>query len=150
MGFSFLTPAQKDSLGNVFFDLHATEGRPITIFQTATDTIVSTNPAHNFLFPQAPTNDVVQNVIQSGVFQARILYGKKQPSGPFADIKRGQPAIELEDGEARIRLDATGSAFFAGVERVTFDGFTFRVVTSARPHGLFDPKFNDFYLRKLD
>lgn len=150
MGESFLTPSQEDSLGNVFFDLHATFARPVVIFQTATETIISTNPAHNFLFPQAPTNDVVQNVIQSGVFQARILYGKKQPSGPFASFKQGQPVIELEDGEARIRLDATGSAYLAAAERVTFDGNILRVVTSARPHGLFAPKFNDFYLRKLD
>jgi len=151
MGTSYLTSGQKDSLGNLFFDLHATFARPIAIFKTAKETVISTNPAHNFLFEGAPTNDIVQDVQQSGVFQARILYGKKQEDLlPFAAMRQAQPAIQIEEGEARIKLDATGAAFMADVERVTFDGNIFRVVTAPRPHGLFDPKFRDFYLKRLN
>lgn len=150
----YLTPSQSLSLSNEFFRLHATFARPIVIFQTATHTVISTNPSNNFLFDNAPFNSPTTNVINSGIFQARILYGKKETLNPFGTVQRNnasdQNGIRLEDGEVRIRLDATGAAFLSSCERVTFDNTIFDVETTQRPHSLVGPpNFFDFYLKKI-
>lgn len=149
MGESYLTDSAKTQAGDEFNNLHATFARPITIFKTAQQVVISTNPAHNFLFQDAPMNDIVQNVIQSGVFPARILYGKREDLTQFAGANNQQPVIRLKEGEARIKLDPTGAAFLQGVDRVTFDNTIFDLTTSQRPHGLFDPNFYTFYLKKI-
>lgn len=151
MGTSYLTPAEEGSLNNEFNNLHATLGRPVAIFRTAQRTVITTDPANNSLFQGAPTNDVTEEVIQSGVFLARVLYGKKQTNVPFGGMFTQQPVVQLEEGEVRLRFDPTGAAFLAGADRVTIDGTILKVTTSQRPHGLIGaPNFFDFYFRKLD
>lgn len=155
MGTSYLTDAQKNSLSNHFYDLHATFARPITIFKTAQETVAVSNPDNNYLFANAPFNSTVATVIQSGVFPARIQYGKKEQLNQFNAGPNMQNQIWLQEGEVRIKLDPTGAAFFAGCERVTFDGTVFKMSTSDRPHGLFipsgsPPKFYTYYLTKLN
>lgn len=149
MGTSYLTPDEENSLNNEFNNLHATFGRPVAIFKTAQETVIQTS-ASNSMFQGSPENDVVQNVIQSGVFLARILYGKKQDRNPYGGFPTQQPTVEVEEGEVRMKLDPTGAAFLAGAERVTVDGNILRVVTSPRPHGLFNPNFYTFFFKKLD
>lgn len=150
MGDSYIPSLIKDSLNNEFNNLHATFGRPIAIFKTAKETVVSTTNTHNFLFQGSPNNDVVQETVVSGIFLARVLYGKKQVRPNFGGVATQQPIIELEDGEVRLKLDPTGAAFLAGAERVTVDGNILKVITSPRPHGLFEPNFFTFYFKKLD
>lgn len=155
MSYSYLTPAEKLSLSNEFFNLHQTFGRNIVIYQTALETVISTNASNNFLFDNAPFNSTQQAIIQSGVFLARILYGKKENLTPFGTVQRNnasdQNMIRLEEGEVRVRLDATGAAMLSSCERVTFDGTIFEVETSQRPHLLVGeaPNFFDFYLKKI-
>jgi hypothetical protein len=116
--------------------------------------VVLTNEANNYLFADAPFNSVMNTVVQSGVVDARILYGKKQPENQFrgtqSNYSAAQNQIQLSEGEVRIRLDPTGVALLAGCSRVQFDGDIFDVTTSKRPHGLFTPNFSDFYLKKLN
>jgi hypothetical protein len=150
MGESYLTFALKDSLNNEFNNLHATFGRPVAIFKTAKEIVVSTSNNHNFLFQGSPNNDIVQETVQSGVFLARVLYGKKQTRPNVGGAATQQPMIELEEGEVRLKLDPTGAAFLNGAERATVDGNILKVMTSPRPHGLFDPNFYTFYFKKLD
>jgi hypothetical protein len=151
---SFISDADKLSMGNEFYNVHATFGRPIVIFKTAEETVVSTNPEHNFLFNNSPTNDITVPIVQSGVFLARILYGKKEALNSFSTpTNQGaseQIGIQLKEGEVRIKLDPTGAAFLEGCERVTFDGTIFRVTTNKRPHGLFKVDFETFYLKALN
>lgn len=153
MSYSYLTVEQKNTLNNEFNNLHKTFGRPITIYKTALETVVATNPDTNVLFQNAPFNSTTNKVVQSGVYLARILYGKKEPLNPFNSAQRSaggdQNMIRLEEGEVRIKLDPTGAAFFAGCQRITFDGTIFDVETSKRPHGLFDPNFETFFLKKI-
>ena len=148
MGYSYLTPGVKDSLNNEFNNIHATFGRPITIYQTAQETVLVTNDANNVLFQGAPDNSLTSTVIQSGVYLARILWGKKLALEPFSAGPDSQNQIRLSEGEARIKLDPTGAAFLASAERVQFDGSILYVKTDPRPHGLFDPNFKTFYLTK--
>lgn len=149
MGTSLLTTDQKNSLNNVFNDIHQTFGRPITIYQSATETVLVTNPDNNFLYQQAPMNSLTSSVINSGVYTARILWGKKEDLVPFAGGGLAQNQIRLQEGHARIKLDPTGAAYIAGAERIVFDSYTMMVDTSPRPHGLFDPNFRTLYLKPV-
>lgn len=154
MGTSYLTQAQKTSYNNEFNNLHATFGRPISIYQKAQEVVVVSNPANNFFFNGAPTNDIEDSIVQSGVFLARIKYGSRENLTPFNTNQQNNASdqinIRLQEGEVRIKLDPTGAAFIAGADRIVFDGTIFENVTSKRPHGLFDPNFETFYLKKLN
>lgn len=154
MSYSYLTAAQKTSYNDEFNNIHATFGRPITIYQTAQQTVLVTNPANNYMFQGAPDNSLTSTVIQSGVFLARILWGKKEPLTPFNSLRNEggeeQNNLFLSEGEARIKLDPTGAAFLAGCERVQFDKALLKVVTDPRPHGLFDPNFTTYYLKRIN
>lgn len=154
MAQSYFTAAQKTLFSAPFYNLHETFARDIVIYQTAQETVISTNPDNNYLFDNAPFNSETQSFIQSGIVKARILYGKKEPLNPFNTVQSRNSAeqnmIRLEEGEARIKLDPTGAAMLRGCERVTFDGTVFNVITSPRPHGLFTPQFETFYLKKLN
>ena len=154
MSASLLTDQEKADLSNQFFIVHDTYARPIVIYQTAYQTVISTNPSTNILFDNAPFNSPTETVIQSGVFQARVLYGKKEPLNPFGSVQRNnasdQSMILLEEGEVRLRVDATGAAMLASCERVTLDNTIFNLQTTQRPHGLTGPpNFFDFYLKKI-
>lgn len=148
MGESFLTPAFKNQLNNTFNDLHATFGRPIAIFRTALEIVIENSASNNYLFDQAPFNSAKTEVVQSGVFLARILYGKKELLNPFQVQSNEQNMIRLQDGEVRIKLDPTGASYLGNCERVRFDNTLFTVDTPKRPHGLFDPNFQTFFLRR--
>lgn len=154
MGTSYLTEAQKTTLGNEFYNLHATFARPITIWKTAEQVIIQQNDENNWMFAGAPSNSETLVIQQSGVFGARILYGKKETMNAINSIQfrntTEQNNLWLQEGEVRIKLDPTGAAFIAGAKKVTFDGTVFDIVTSKRPHGLFNPTFEDFFLRKTN
>lgn len=155
MGRSYLTSAQKDALGNQFYNLHATFERPITIYKTAQETVVVSNPDNNYLYAEAPFNSVTDTVLQSGIFGARIMYGKKEPLDTFqstnSNLQGGasQNIVRLSEGEVRIKLDPTGATYLQGCDRINFDGTIFDVITTKRPHGLFEPKFETFHLKKI-
>jgi hypothetical protein len=152
MATSYLTDAQKTTLNDEFNNLHATFARPITIWKTAEQVIISTDSSNNYMFAGAPGNSETLVIQQSGVFPARILYGKKQTLEMFNSAQwrnsADQNNIWMQEGEARIRLDPTGAAFLAGAKSVTMDGDIFKIVTSKRPHGLFTPNFFDFFVKK--
>lgn len=155
MGTSYLSDAQKTFLSDQFNNLHATYARPITIWKTAQQTVISTSADNNYMFAGSPTNSDTTIIQQSGVFGARILYGKKQDMSMFNTVhfrnSAEQNNLWLQEGEVRLKLDPTGAAFLAGCERVTFDGAVFDVVSSKRPHGLVGtPNFFDFFLRKTN
>lgn len=148
MATSFISPANEDALNNIFNKMQATFGRPITIYQTAQETVLVTNPNNNYLFNQAPDNSLTSTVIQSGVYLARIQWGKKQLTAQFGGAPNMQNQIQLAEGECRIKLDPTGAAFIADAERVQFDDNILYVKSDPRPHGLFDPNFRTFYLTR--
>jgi hypothetical protein len=154
MSYSYLSEATKTWANDQFNNLHETFKRPITIWKTAEQIIIAQNPENNWMFASAPFNSETVVVQQSGVFGARILYGKKEALTPINSIQfrntTEQNNLWLQEGEVRIRLDPTGTAFLQGAKKVTFDDTVFEIVTSKRPHGLFTPNFNDFTLRKVN
>lgn len=149
MGTSLLSTTLKNTLNNVFNDIHATFGRPITIYQSAQEVVLVSNPDNNFLYQQAPMNSLTSTVVQSGVYLARILYGKRQPTNQFSSPGNMQNQIELSEGQVRIKMDPTGSAFLTKAGRIQFDGVTYKLDSDPRYHGLFDPNFQTTYLKKV-
>lgn len=152
MSYSYLSDAVKQAANNEFNNLHATFARPITIWKTAEQIIISTNPENSTIFAGAPDNNETIVVQQSGTFMARVLYGKKQEPSMFNSAQWRNSAEQnnlwLQEGECRIRLDPTGAAFLEGAKNVTLDGFVCEVVPNKRPHGLFTPNFYDYLVRK--
>lgn len=148
------TAAEKQQLKQPFRDLHDTFGRDIVIWKTAQQVVISTNPSHNFFFESAPTNTQVQEIPVSGTFKARILYGKEQKRAQFASLQsqRSEDQInaKIEEGMVRIKVDQSGKNFLDGANRVTFDGNIFLIDTSPRPHGIFEPDFYTFYLKRVN
>lgn len=151
---SFLSESQITSMENAFSRLHDTFARDIVVYKTAKQIVISTNPNHDFIWESSPTNDVVENIPVSGVFKARIKYANDQDRNQFNTVVAGkgsdQVNIELENGDVRIKLDATGAAFIKDATRVVFDNEVFNVETPARPHGIVRPQFYDFVLKRLN
>lgn len=150
MSQSYVTPSQKTFLQDQFFNLHDTFARPITMFKTAKSVVITTNPDNNVYFPDAPTNDQTTETIISGCFNARIKYNPKQDLA-FASTFRGaddQITLKTMEGVVRLKLDMTGAAYLADTRKVRFDGNIYEVFSDNRPHGLFTPNFETFYLKR--
>lgn len=151
---SYLSDSEKDDYDAQFFNLHKTFARPITIWKSAQQIVITTNPANNYLFESAPFNDTTNIIQVSGVFQARILYNKNEELKNFTTTNRNEASDQInilrQAGDVRIRVDVTGANYLFDAKRVTFDGEIFNVTTSQRPHGLFNPNFYDFFLTKLN
>lgn len=136
-------------------NIHVTFGRPIVIYRTATQIIIDSKPDNNYMFAGAPTNSETMVIQSSGVFLARILYGKKQDLAVFDNVRMRNSAEQnnlfLQEGEARLKLDPTGKAFIEGCQSVVFDGKIMTLVQSERPHSVIgNPNFFDFYVKKLN
>lgn len=150
---SFIKDSQKGGLEAAFSNLHDTFGRNIAMFKNGQQITISTSQNNDFIWEGAPQNDQFQTVPVSGVFKARILYGKVQNRNQFNSATQGkgtdQVNIELDVGDVRIKLDATGAEFIKDAARVILDGDIFNIETPKRPHGLFNPQFYDFILKRL-
>ncbi len=149
------TAAQKSAFEATQQDIHDTFARPITIFKTSQKTIITTNPEHNFIFDSGPNQTTTQDIIVSGVFQARILYKPDQATKMFSASDGGvigQPQIsqQMFKGDVRLKVTPDCAAYLIGVERVEFDNKIFSVNSESRPHGLFTPKFYNYYLTQLN
>lgn len=151
---SFISSSQQGSLQAPFSNLHDTFGRDITIFKNGQQITIATNPEHNFIWEGSPTNDVVRIIPVSGVFKARIRYSTNQVRNQLNTAVQGKGAdqinVEIENGDVRLKLDATGAAFIKDATRVTLDGDVFNIESPKRPHGLFNPQFYDFTLKRLN
>ncbi len=155
MGTSFLPQSTQTFINDQMNNLHATFGRPIVIYRTATQIIIDSKPDNNYMFGGAPSNSETMIIQSSGIFLARVLYGKKQDLAVFDNARfRGsseQNNLFLQEGEARLKLDPTGAAFIEGCENVVFDGNIMTLVQSKRPHSVIGPpNFFDFYVKKLN
>lgn len=138
-------------------DVANTFERNILLFQTATKTIISTNPNNNIFFdsgPSNPINDSAQEVIVSGLFPARILYDAKQPTDQIESVRSKelgqQPNVQISDGYVRIKVNSGVAQYLTNTKRVTFDGSEFEIRTDARPHGLFTAQYFNFFLKRLN
>ncbi len=150
---SFISDADKILLAQPFYQLHDTFSRPIAMYKKEQEVVINSNPNNNIFFPDSPQSDQVQNIIVSGMFNARIKYLTKEDLQFFAKApgsSEDQITIKLEAGMVRLKLDVTGSQYLFDAKRVVFDEDIFEPVTSKRPHGLFVPDFYTFFLKKIN
>ncbi len=146
------TQAEKTEYSNYFNDIHDTFARPIFMFKKRDELVITDNPNHSYVWDAAPMNTETVSTLVSGIFNARILYSTKQEKG-FLLSKSNQDQIGTADtfeGDVRIKLDPTGAAFIGDSQRVKFDGFLFDISSNPRPHGLFTPKWETFYLKRTN
>lgn len=125
--------------------VHDTFMRPVVYFQRPEETIVYSNQHHNFLFGDAPTSSEVATTVNSGEFNARIQWGAKQELYGNQSL-----SLLLEEGQVRVKVDATGRSILEDAERIVIDDIPCKRVTSARPHGLFTPKYYTFTLERVN
>lgn len=150
---SYIPDSDKILLAQPFYNIHDTFSRPIAMYKNSEEVVINTNPNNNIFFPDAPFNDQIQNIIVSGMFNARIKYMTREDLNFFANSRGDaddQITIKIEMGMVRIKLDATGAAYLFDAKRVKFDNDIFEPVTSKRPHGLFISDFYTFFLKKIN
>jgi len=153
---SFISATEAADYQNAMGNLHDTFKRPIIIFQTAQQTIISTNPNHNFLYPSdssnSSSNDVVSNVVVSGNYFARIHYESEQKTRILrAGYDNVSEQVDVEDKAGKVKLifDADTYAIVKNCTRVTFDSGIYQVVSDARPHGVIGTQFFNLNLKPL-
>lgn len=145
-----LSDAEKNELQEALVDIHDTWKRSAAFYKSPQEVIISSNPDHNFLFGEAPSNTQIQTIQQSGVFDVRIYYDKRQIIRPVINESSQSVNLSIYEGEVRIKVDASGHAFLKDTERVVFDDYTFFIVDAERPHGLFNNQFYTYYLRRAN
>lgn len=147
---SLLTDAEKAELEAITQDVADTFARPIVYYKFPQEVVLVESSNHNFLYEGAGSNTSIQYVQQSGIMNARILHGKKQDLASLrilGNLAGGDHAL-LQEGECRIKIDATGKAIFENAQRVIIDDEPYEFNSARRPHGLFSPKFMTYYLKK--
>jgi hypothetical protein len=150
----FFTNEEKTELSDIFNTLHETFSREIYMFKQRDELVITENPNHSYIWDNAPTNTQTISTIISGKFNARILYSNKQNKDFVSTRQRDggedQIGAEIFNGDVRLKLDPTGALFLKDAQRVKFDGDIFEISTDKRPHGLFDPKWETFYLKRVN
>lgn len=146
-----LSDDEKNELQGALEDIHDTWKRSVAFYKKPTEVIISTDVEHNFLLEDAPDNTQVQLVEQSGIFDARILYDKRQIIRPFAGFNQeNEVKLAIYEGEVRLKVDESGHAFLQDTERVVLDGFIFKIQSAERPHGLFNTQYYTYYLMRVN
>lgn len=145
-----LTSLERTDYASAMQDLHDTFARDIVIYQTATKTIVSTNPNHNFIYGSGPLQTSTEDVVVQGTYKARIHYPQESKLEQFlrAGGAKNDDQIQLKRKNWKVKLivDATVRPILEKCERIEFDGTIFAVDSDPRPHGVVGPQFWDYYL----
>jgi len=133
-------------------DLHETFCRPILVYKTPLETIISTDVNFNYYYngPDGQgSEDYVEYTPVSGTVCARILYDKSLDSLKEVKGRMGQNfKVDADGGLVRIKVrDEDYDTYFTNLKDVQFDGYQFENWQTPRPHGLFDPNFRTLFLK---
>lgn len=140
---SLLSVAQqtqyRDAISSVFW----TFARPFDLYVNAQTVVISTSPTYSrfgFHDQNAPiTEDNSAVSPQVYTVTGCILYGNNQP-WPYISPDVGGDAQQLKlrdsDGKVRIKVEQQGYDLMKDAKTVVLDGFTFNLVSTARPHGI--------------
>ena len=135
------------SLESAIADMHDTFARPIVVWTTPEEIYASTDPAFNPFLDREPAT--VTYVPKSTVIRARVLYNKAQElQKSSGGVESQQIRVKQDLGEVRIKIDIADYSIFENFEKIQFDGFTFDIDASPRPHGVFDPKYYTLFLKR--
>ena len=146
---SIFTPEEKSELAAMLHTVHDTFARPITVYQDGTKILVSTDPNFNPLYRRNTSNVEVTPV--ATVINARVQYGRDQEFDAVTDSSLDfQTKINFPIGYCRIKVDTDGYELLKDAKRIEVDGKTFTVLSSNRPHGLFESTYYTFLLQPTD
>lgn len=150
---SLIGPSAKAILENAAQQVFDTYKRPFTLYIEAATANISTNPNYS-RFGQHDQNVFNPAVNpQAFVVSGTIYYPNQQPWDyvePQSRTNYQQDKLRESFGQVRIKVDPSGYALMQGVKLVNLDGFNFKLVQNARPHGMFTPQRYTFYLVKVD
>lgn len=146
MAVSYLTQAQKESIGSIIDNVHTTFAREIVIFKIGQRVAISNDSSYNAFYASQsePERETV-----SLTTKARIKYVKAEES--LFSIKDGslasgnQDKIVLPAGSIKIKVDQEAKNFISGAQRIEVDGNRYSVVSNGRLIAMFGPSISPYY-----
>lgn len=127
--------------------------RPLTVYIEAAIANISTNPNYS-RFGQHDQNVFNPAVNpQATVISGCLMYGNKQEWDyiePQSRTNYEQLKLRESFGMLRLKVDPSGYALLTNCKLVNVDGFDFKVVQNAKPHGMFTPQRYTFFLQRVD
>jgi hypothetical protein len=148
---SLIDNIDKDSLESVFESMHDTFARDIKFIKDAKRVILSTDPNYNYLYKNVKgrVTSIKRKIVET-TFKARIMYIGRQNEDIFDGDASSQIKVDKHIGEVRIKVDSIGYEYLKNTKRCEFDGRKFSIISDEMPHGLFSPKYYNFYLKAID
>ena len=78
------------------------------------------------------------------------MYIGRQDGDIFDREAASQIKVDKHVGEVRIKVDEIGYGYLKDTKRCEFDGRKFSIISDEMPHGLFSPRYYNFYLKAID
>jgi len=151
-----LIPSQLRSITEqARMDVFDSFSRKIVVFVTADKVTLDTDLNYNFSYdsPDYGTdnqNNVVQYIVNSGSFDACILYENRldrfysNPDGSRDEKFR----LTYDGGNVRIKLKKEDyNNYIKDAINFSFDGYNFELDKTPRPHGLYTNQIYSLYLK---
>lgn len=143
---SFLTDAEKAA---IFADFHAamdTYCRPLTVYQEAQRTVVSSNPNWNPIEAFNQNDLTVTNTPVYATVSGRIMWDRSQDWNFVKGLSDSQLKVKsATDRACRIKVDYSGYSLLKTAKKVEVDGVMLTPESEPRPHGPFGTGYWTFY-----
>ena len=134
--------------------LHTTYAKPVTIYQTEQQVVVSTDPSYNFIYNASPNSSDVIDIIQSGVYNMRIHYPRKFELENLSavGINGGGNQINMQKSNYLVKLivDSGAKNILQSCNKVMFNDVFYQMQSDPKPHGTVGYQFYNFYLSALN
>lgn len=146
---SLLTQSQKDELEDVMENIHDTWKRKVVAFKNAKKIIMSLDPDFDSTYQRGLIQPEREEIRYE--FEARIYYYRKsQDRHALNATSEDSLAIQMSEGEVRMKIKKEAFDFLQDAKRIDFDGESFRIASRVRPHGLFGNRFYTLTLKRVD
>lgn len=146
MAISYLTLAQKQTIGSILENVHSTFARNVTLYKIGQRITIANDPSYNAYYSSQSTPELETVSLET---TARIRYLKEEED--FFGLKDGsastghQNKIILPAGSVKIKVDQAAKDFLKDAQRVELDGNRYVVVSNGRLIAMFGPDISPFY-----
>jgi hypothetical protein len=147
---SIFSDSEIEEIEGLLDDVHGTFAREITYYQTKTQTILTNNPNHNFLFQGSPQNTTTEKIEVTGTINARILHSKKYDLNSIDYKNSNLDDVLLKDGEIRLKVNSAGNEILKKTKRIVVDEILCEISTDGRPIGPFSKKYFSYILKPIN
>ena len=150
----FISSADEADFQSAMGLLHATYAKPVTIYQTEQQVVVSTDPGYNFIYNTSPNSSDVINVIQSGVYNMRIHYPRHFDSKNLKSIggigMNDQINMQKKEYLVKLIVDSGAKEILQSCNKVMFNEVFYQMQSDPKPHGTVGYQFYNFYLSAVN